>query len=305
MTPTDPPSPKRPGGDTEPPDQAAARTPETERRRGPRPGGHGSYKIGGEPATGHSWHEAPPPPPAPSGRYVPPAPGAPVNPLHAPPSSRYDDGVLHDPHIPGDLLHNVDVDHEHADVNVRALIGSAIALVVVGVVSQILMWGLFGLFEKQAAANDPAMSPLAAPPAAMPRNQMGGAAFSPETVGAPQLLTNEPMALEKQRGMEQKLLHGYGWVNQGAGVARMPIDEAKKLITERGLPMREGEGVSPTLGTRLPTRGEASGGRNITPTTPEAQPETPPAAPEGAQPQPGHAPAKEQPAAKPRGPGGQ
>ncbi len=50
MTPTDP---KKPGGD-----DSADRASE---RRGPRPGGHGSYKIGGEPATGHTWHEAAPP----------------------------------------------------------------------------------------------------------------------------------------------------------------------------------------------------------------------------------------------------
>ena len=72
------------------------------------------------------------------------------------------------------------------------------------------------------------------------------------------------------------MLHGYGWVNQGAGVARMPIDQAKKLIVERGLPVREGEEVSPTLGTRLPARGESSGGRIITMGAPEAQPEAPP-----------------------------
>ena len=70
------------------------------------------------------------------------------------------------------------------------------------------------------------------------------------------------MNLQQQRDKEQKVLHGYGWVNQGAGVARMPIDEAKKLILERGLPVREGEDVSPTLGTRLPARGESSGGRD-------------------------------------------
>ena len=310
MTPTDP---KRPGGGDAPEQPSPRQTPETERRRTARPGGHGSYKIGDEPATGHRWDEAPPPPPAPSGRYVAPPPDAPVNPLHAPPSSRYteyDDGVLHDPHTPGDLLHNVAVDHEHADVNVRALIGSAVVLVVIALAAHLLMWVLFGLFR--SPANDPAVSPLSTQPAAMPRSQVGNPVFSPETVAGPQLLTNEPMALEKQRDREQKLLHGYGWVNQGAGVARMPIDEAKKLIEQRGLPVREGDEVSPTLGSRLPARGESSGGRIIT-ATPAAPPaETPATAPEGgaqqpaqgAQPGRGTSNQGEQPAAKPHGPGG-
>jgi hypothetical protein len=289
MTPTDP---KKPAGGE--PD------PTKDGRRGPRPGGHGSYKIGSEPATGHTWHEAPPPPPPPSGRYVPPAAAAPT---------RFDDGVPHKHHEPGeeDLLHNVDVEHEHADVDLRAVIGSAIVLLVVVVASQLLMWALFVVFDKQAAANEPSVSPLAAPPATMPKNQMGTAIFTPETVAGPHLLTNEPMNLQQQRDKEQKVLHSYGWVNQAAGVARIPIDEAKKLIVERGLPAREGEEVSPTLGTRLPTRGESSGGRVITVPAQEPTQEAAPGAPEGGHGQPAGqqpgTPAHGEPA-KPQGRGG-
>jgi hypothetical protein len=274
MTPIDP---KKPAGDDRP-------DPANEGRRGPRPGGHGSYKIGDEPATGHTWHEAPPPPPPPSARYVPPPP------------TPFDDGVPHRHHEPGeeDPFHNVDVEHEHSDINVRAVIGSAIVLFMVVVVSQLLMWALFVVFDKQAAANEPPISPLAAPPSTMPNNQVGTAVFTPETVAGPHLLTNEPVNLQEQRDKEQKLLHGYGWVNQAAGVARMPIDEAKKLIVERGLPVREGEEVSPTLGTRLPAQGESSGGRIITiPAQETSGDAAPPAAPEG-----GHGqPAGQQPAA--------
>jgi len=228
MTPTDP---KKPAGDDRPDGSS-------EGRRGPRPGGHGSYKLGGEPATGHSWHEAPPPPPAPSGRYVPPDAAA---------AARFDDGVPHKHHEPGeeDPLHNVDVEHEHSDINLRAVIASAIVLIVVVMVSQLLMWGLFVVFERQAAANEPALSPLAASPAPMPKNQMGTAVFTPETIAGPQLLTNEPMNLQQQRDKEQKVLHGYGWVNQGAGIARMPIDEAMKIVAERGLPKFPGPEPTP------------------------------------------------------------
>src|SRR6185436_3654486 len=182
MTPSKPQNP--PDGDNNPPDQrSTGQIPESERRRGPRAGGHGSYKLGGEPAIGHSWAEAPAPP----GRYVPPPPGAPVNPLHKTPLSRYDDGVPHDPHTPGDLLHNEEVDHEHADINVRGVVASAIVLVVVGLISQVIIWVLFGVLEKQAAANDPQVSPLAATPATMPRSQVGTPVFAPESVGGPQL----------------------------------------------------------------------------------------------------------------------
>ena len=49
----------------------------------------------------------------------------------------------------------------------------------------------------------------------MPKNQPESTVFSPETVPGPQLLTNEPMALQQQRDEEQKRLHGYGWVEPG------------------------------------------------------------------------------------------
>jgi hypothetical protein len=289
MTPTDP---KTPGGD-----DREDRTPQG--RRGPRPGGHGSYKIGGEPATGQTWHEAPPPPPPPSGRYVPPAAAA---------AAAFDDGVPHRHREPGeeDPLHNADVEHEHSDINVRAVIGSAIVLFVVAALAQLLMWALFVVFDRQAAANDPSISHLAAPPTTMPSNQIGTPVFTPETVAAPHLLTNEPLNLQQQRDKEQKVLHGYGWVNQATGVARMPIDEAKKLIVERGLPVSEGVEVAPTLGTHLPARGESSGGRIITVPAPETGGAAP-AAPEGGQSQPSGdqpaAPAHGEPA-KPQGRGG-
>ena len=104
------------------------------------------------------------------------------------------------------------------------------------------------------------------------------------------------------RDKEQKRLHGYGWVNQGAGVARMPIDEAKKLIAERGLPVREGEEVSPTLGTRLPARGESSGGRIIT--DGRRRRAAPEAAGQGAGSRPAARSRRTAPPAKPHGPGG-
>ena len=278
--PIKPPSPG-PGGDREP-EKASASQAEPESKPPKRPGGHGSYKLGGEPAVGQRWHEAPPPPPATMTRF-----------------DDIDDGVPHKPHPPGDddPLHNEDIDHEHRDVNIKAVITSAIILAVVALGSQLAMWLLFGVFESQAAARDPQLSPLQAPAVQMPPNTRESPVFNP-SVGGPQLMTNEPMGLANVRGAEQKRLQGYGWVNQAGGVAYIPIEEAKKLLKERGLPVREGGAVAPDLGTRLPAHGEATGGRVITapaPGEPSATPEAPAS---------GEKPHEAAPAAKPHGPGG-
>lgn len=299
--PTDPPSPE---DNAERASAGQAR--DNEGRRGPRPGGHGSYKLGGEPATGHRWHEAPPPPPAPSGHYVPTPAHAQVRSL-TPTQAQYDDGVLHVVHEPGDPSHNVGVEHEHNDISIRALVSSAIILGVVMLVSMGLMWGLFAVFEKTATSNDPPVSPLAAPAGEVPKNTAIEPVFAPQNAAGVPLLTNEPTALRSHRESEEKRLQGFGWVNQGAGVAHVPIETAKKLIVERGLPVRQGDAAAPTLGTRLPARGESSGGRLITNAPADAAAETAPAAPtppgHGEQPKEGTT--KPAPTAKPQGSGHQ
>jgi len=230
-----------------------------------------------------------PPPPedrAPARQAPPPQPGS---------------GHPHDAHEYGpDDLHNEGVAHEHSDVNVRAILSFAGIVTVVSIVCAVLVWGMFGFFERQAAGRDPKMSPLAVPATQMPPTTTGAFAFG----GAqhqPQLLTNEPAALRQHRQEEEAQLQGYGWVNQSGGVARVPIADAKKLIVERGLASRPG-GTDPLLGTYAPARGEAAGGRSIPTRAPAAT--APPAAPNpAAAPAAPHAP-NQPPAHAPSGRGG-
>jgi hypothetical protein len=165
-------------------------------------------------------------------------------------------------------LHNDDVAHEESDINLPALIWSAAILATVCLVTAGLMAGLFKFLESQARARDPKLSPLAMPATVMPPTTN----TSPEFGGAPEprLLINEPTALRQLRTREQETLHGYGWVDQQAGIARIPIDEAKKLLIERGLPVRPEATTDPRLGTHAPAFGESSSGRTITKPATEA-----------------------------------
>ena len=105
------------------------------------------------------------------------------------------------------------------------------------------------IFEKQAEARDPRLSPVAA--------QSGEAPQGPE------LLRDEAANLRKFRQEEASKLEGAGWMNQGAGIARVPIDVAKKLVLQHGLPVRQGATEDDKEGTHAPAYGEASGGRTI------------------------------------------
>jgi hypothetical protein len=147
-------------------------------------------------------------------------------------------------------MHNEDVAHEHSDINLRSILAFGIGLAVVVVTAALLMWIMFQALKSQAAARDPQLSPVAAP--------------SDLQTAAPRLLTNEPAYLRNFRDEEAKKLEGYGWVDERGGIAHVPIEEAKKLLVQHGLPVRAtGTVDDPRTGTHAPAYGEASGGRAI------------------------------------------
>ena len=55
----------------------------------------------------------------------------------------------------------------------------------------------------------------------------------------PKLVESEPRALAAFRAQEDALLTSYGWVEKDKGIARIPIDEAIRIVAERGLPKFE------------------------------------------------------------------
>ena len=182
-------------------------------------------------------------------------------------------------HSPAEM-HNDDVAHEHSDINIRALVWSMVVMFGVVIGTAVLMYVLFFfVLEPRAAARDPKLSPLALPATTMPPTTNASPFFggAPE----PKLMTNEPANLQNVRGLEQQLLHEY-FLDEKAGVARIPIDEAKRLMIERGLAVRGDPVADDRLGTRRPASGESSSGRNITKDLPvaAAAPEAAPAATE-------------------------
>jgi hypothetical protein len=54
----------------------------------------------------------------------------------------------------------------------------------------------------------------------------------------PRLQTNPREDLRQFREQEDAILNSYGWVDRPAGVVRIPIEDAMKLMLRRGLPSR-------------------------------------------------------------------
>jgi hypothetical protein len=121
---------------------------------------------------------------------------------------------------------NVDVVHEESDVNVGAIIRYGIGLLLVGAVVHVLLWWLLGTYERQNERAQTQMYPLAAGQ---------GDRLPP----FPRIQENPQQELQELRAKQKAQLEGYGWVDKEAGVARIPIEEAMKMVIERGLPTRE------------------------------------------------------------------
>jgi hypothetical protein len=122
----------------------------------------------------------------------------------------------------------------------------------------------------------PTASPLTRNRPVVPESQKHAEATFPE----PRLQPNAPDDLLKFREEEHRRLNSYGWVDQNRGVAHIPIERAKQLMLERGLPVRQAGTVPPSAPPPAPpaaTTGEPA------PTASQVSGATPPAA---AQPQP-------------------
>ncbi len=117
----------------------------------------------------------------------------------------------------------------HGDEDVRAILRFGIWMVVAAVVIYAVLFGMFQYFDRQAIAADPAKSPLLVgeKPPATPVSRF------PQ----PQLQANAAADLVKIQATEQEKLATYGWVDRNAGVVRMPIDQAMRLVAQRGVPV--------------------------------------------------------------------
>jgi hypothetical protein len=134
-----------------------------------------------------------------------------------------------DPIYPPLEAHHDAAGHETSDVNVRGIFGFAIALAAVALLVHFVVWLMFLFFDAGAARTVQARYPLAVTQA-------------PRVPPEPRLQTNPRGDLRDLRAGEDDLLTSYSWVDRNAGIVRIPIDDAMRLVVERGLPARQGGG---------------------------------------------------------------
>ena len=110
--------------------------------------------------------------------------------------------------------------HETRDINIRVVALFALSMAVVLAGSLVLMGWLFGVF---------AGKPLG-------RGRSAPIAETRPYPPAPRLQASPTRDMQEMRRTENTRLQSYGWIDQTAGIARIPIDQAMELLATRGLP---------------------------------------------------------------------
>ena len=141
-------------------------------------------------------------------------------------------------------LHGVGVGHEASEMRIAPIVWFLVVLGFGTVIICLLMAGLFNSFEKNLAVEEGKASPLAderqkLPPE--PRLQL--APSTPEqleTRQSPNLKLDHPLQeMKRLRDEENLKLSSYGWIDEKAGVIRIPIEEAKKRLLQAGIPTKK------------------------------------------------------------------
>jgi hypothetical protein len=124
---------------------------------------------------------------------------------------------------------------ERRDLSAGGVLGFFAGLAIVGVLVYMLLGGVYGFLNRYEKAHEPVPNPLVGATNADTRHP------TPEDAGKfplPRLETNERGQFDDQRLREEEILNTYGWLDQKAGVAHIPIERAMALIVAHGLPTR-------------------------------------------------------------------
>jgi len=122
---------------------------------------------------------------------------------------------------PREVLENPDVQFEKEDIRATPVLKFLVGIAITSVVTCLLLLGFYRGMRTYVAERQP-------PPPHM--------TFAPDREPPlPELEEHPAQDLQAFRAAEDQILGTYGWVDKGRGVVRIPIDEAMKLLAERGL----------------------------------------------------------------------
>ncbi len=134
--------------------------------------------------------------------------------------------------------------YEESDAQFRGIFWSGVGLFALIGFSFLLIIGIFNFLESWHGKPSKSISPFAE---------------TQQLPAGPRLQVDPELDLVQFNAIEDSLVNSYGWVQKEAGVVRIPVDEAMKLMLQRGFPLRpdfeEHRSKSEERGARSEKRG--------------------------------------------------
>jgi hypothetical protein len=139
--------------------------------------------------------------------------------------------------------YNSGVEFEREDLGARTVFEFLIGVAVMVALAALAVWGIYRHMDAYQRAHQAVQNPLV-------QTASDTRLVTPsdiEKFPQPRLEKNERLEITDFRLREERTLNSYGWVDEKAGVAHIPIERAMQLIAGRGLP------VAPKAGTVPPS----------------------------------------------------
>lgn len=137
--------------------------------------------------------------------------------------------------------HDPEMEFEHQDLSPRGVYAFLGGLAIACVLVACVLLGLYHFMEGYERTHQPAQNPLVQPTVEtrqVPREEI-------QKFPQPRLETDERTELHDFQLNEEDTLDSYGWVDQKAGVVRIPIERAMQIVAQQGLPTTPKAGTAP------------------------------------------------------------
>lgn len=141
--------------------------------------------------------------------------------------------------------------YEQQDLSARSVYAFLASLFVGGVIVYFIVWGLYHFMDARARRRQPRPGPL------VQQVETDTRIVSPDEIKKfpqPRLERNERTEIREFRLNEEQTLNSYGWVDEKAGVVRIPIERAMELVAQRGLPTTPKAGTIPPSAVDVATQ---------------------------------------------------
>ena len=125
--------------------------------------------------------------------------------------------------------------YEPRDLGVRGVLSFLVGLALVCVVVSVVVLGMFKYLDHFEAKRQPRPNPLET----AHTETRAHAEQAVQQFPQPRLQPDPVADFNRFRAGEDQILNSYGWTNQSAGIAHIPIEQAIDIIARRGLPTRE------------------------------------------------------------------